>query len=245
MSALMLGHLRERWLLPLRQAIDCRRFARGRADYYDYLSALLHGMQGRRTLKEIFERDARRYGPGSLRGRLSRRWVLAYQAAGGDLYGTWLGCFPQDELGLIRAAQALGNAALVRTLQELARVLHLTRRAKEILAATLWSAALALLVVAAMLLAMPWFTVPRLLHTFSAVPVEYYGRLTQALIRLSDLVQANWPFMAVLTAGGWLLLLWSLPNTCGPLRRRLERFALWRIYRHVAALRFLALLAIV
>lgn len=238
------GYFLAQWLDPLQQASDRRRFCGARADYYDYLSALLHGMQGRRTLKEIFERDAWRYGPGSVRGRLSQRWVQGYQAAGGDLYATWLGCFPQDELGLIRTAQSFGNAALVRTLGELARVLRLTRQAKEILIATLWSAAMALLLVFAMLLAMPWFTVPRLLHTFAAVPAHYYGRLTLSLIRLAEIIAVNWPFMVVLAAGGWLLLLWSLPNACGPLRRWLERFALWRLYRYVAALRFLALLAI-
>lgn len=241
----MTGHFRTPWLQPLQQAADRWRFASVRADYYDYLSALLHGMQGRRTLKDIFERDARRYGAATVRGRLSQRWVLDYQSAGGDLYATWLGCFPPDELGLIRMAQSFGNASLVKTLGELARVLQLTRQAKYILVSTLWSGAMALLVVFAMMLAMPWFTVPRLLHTFSTVPAEYYGGLTRSLIQLSAFVHANWLFMGVLTAGGGLLLLWSLPNTCGPLRRRLDRFALWRIYRHVAALRFLAMLAIV
>ena len=34
------------------------RFHRQRADYYEYLSCLLTGAQGRVTLREIFERDA-------------------------------------------------------------------------------------------------------------------------------------------------------------------------------------------
>ncbi|NYT61340.1 general secretion pathway protein [Alcaligenaceae bacterium] len=237
--------VRNQYWHPLLHVLDRWRFSLARADYYDYLSALLQGMQGRRTLKEVFQQDARRYGAGTSRGRLSRRWLQGYQAAGGDLYSTWLGCFPRSELGLIRAAQSFGNAALVKTLAELARVQQLTRQAQEILVATLWSAAAALLVVFFMLLAMPWFTVPRLLHTFSMVPVEYYGSLARSLIRLSGLIQLNWPFMAVFMAGGGMLLLWSLPNTCGPVRRHLESYALWRIYRHIAALRFLALLAIV
>ncbi|HUG59515.1 MAG TPA: hypothetical protein VL002_14870 [Candidimonas sp.] len=245
MSALIRNYLREQWLEPLLYAADCQRFSSTRADYYDYLSALLDGMQGRRTLKDVFEQDARRYGMDSVRGRLSRRWVQGYQAAGGDLYSTWLGCFPQHELGLIRTAQSFGNAALVKTLGELARVLELTRQTKDILVATLWSAVVALMVVFAMLLAMPGFTVPRLLRTFAVVPADYYGSLTRSIIRFADLVQLNWPFMAVLMLGGSLLLLWSLPNACGPVRRRLEGYALWRIYRYVAALRFLAMLAIV
>lgn len=245
MSTFIRAYFLAQWLQSFFYAVDCWRFSGARADYYDYLSALLQGMQGRRTLKEVFDQDARRYGMDSVRGRLSHRWTQSYQAAGGDLYATWLGCFPQSELGLIRAAQAFGNAALVKTLGELARVMQLTRQAKEILFTTLWSAAVALVVVFAMMLAIPWFTVPRLLHTFAMVPADYHGSLTLSLIRLAGFIQHNWPFMAVLMAGGCMLLLWSLPNTCGPVRRRLERYALWRIYRYVAALRFLAMLAIV
>ncbi len=241
----MSHHSREHWLKSIQYAVDRFRFARVRADYYDYLGALLQGMQGRRTLREIFERDAKRYGVNSVRGRLSRRWNHAYQLTGGDLYATWLGCFPQDELGLIRMAQSFGNAALVRTLAELAQVLQLTARAKATLTATLWSGAMALLLAFCMVLAVPWFTVPRLMRTFSTVPSEYHGGLTRSLLGFSDLIQDNWPFITVLTVGGGLLVLWSLPNTCGPLRRRLERFALWRVYRYVAALRFLTLLAVV
>jgi hypothetical protein len=225
--------------------LDCWRFSFARADYYDYLSALLHGLQGRRTLKDVFEQDARRYGSASVRGRLSGRWLQGYQVAGGDLYATWSGCFPQVELGLIRTAQSFGNASLIKTFGELAKVLNLTRQAREILVTTLWSGLMALLLVFAMMLAIPWFTVPRLIHTFSAVPAEYYGSLARALMRFSELIQAHYFFMAVLLVGGCALLLWSLPNSSGPVRRRLERFALWRIYRYVAALRFLALLAIV
>ncbi len=233
-----------RWR-PVLHSIDCWRFSFVRGDYYDYLAALLHGLQGRRTLKEVFEQDARRYGPSSVRGRLSMLWVQSYQMAGGDLYATWSGCFPQAELGLIRTAQSFGNAALIKTLRELAQVLNLTRQTTEILVTTLWSAVMALFLVFAMMLAIPWFTVPQLTHTFSAVPVEYYGSLTRSLMRFSELIQAHYLFVAVLLVGGCMLLLWSLPNSSGPIRRRLESLALWRIYRYVAALRFLALLAIV
>jgi hypothetical protein len=96
-----------------------------------------------------------------------------------------------------------------------------------------------------MLLAIPWFTVPRLLQTFAELPPEYHGRLTRALIDLSDGVQAHWLFVLILTVGGGLLFLWSLPNTSGSVRRVLDKHGLWRIYRYLHALRFLALLAIV
>ncbi|RTZ41053.1 general secretion pathway protein [Candidimonas sp. SYP-B2681] len=244
MSQFFRRNFEARWR-PVLHRLDCFRFSFVRADYFDYLSALLDGLQGRRTLKEVFEQDARRYGSASVRGRLSRRWVQGYQLAGGDLYATWSGCFPQIELGLIRTAQSFGNAALIKTFRELAHVLNLTQKTTEILVTTLWAAVMAVFLVFGMMLAIPWFTVPQLTRTFSAVPTEYYGTLTRSLIDFSGLIQAHYLFMAVLLVGGCMLLLWSLPNSSGPIRRRLENFALWRIYRYVAALRFLALVAIV
>jgi hypothetical protein len=233
------------WLDIARQALDSWRFTGARGDYYDYLSALLTGMQGRRPLRDVFALDARRYGRGSIRGRLSERWVRSYQAAGGDLYATWYGCFPPSELLLIRVAQSFGNAALIKTLGELALVHSLTRQSSQLVVSTLWSAMAALTVLFLMLLAIPEFTVPRLLQTFSAVPEAYYGGLTRSLLSFSNLVHEHWPFAAGLSVGGCWLLLWSLPNTTGSLRGILDRFSIWRIYRQVQALRFLALLAIV
>jgi hypothetical protein len=229
----------------LEAVLDRRRFDRARADYYEYLAAVVGATQGRRTVKDIFNADAARYGPDSVRGRLSRRWFIAYEACGGDLYATWLGSFPLTELNLVRAAQHLGNESLVRTLGELAGVLRLSREAARILVSTLWSAAVALCVLAAMLLAMPAFTVPRLRHTFRVVAPDYYGNLTTALFGLSDLVRDRWVLGLAFLAGVAALALWSLPNLRGPARAWAEKLALWRIYRHIHALQFFSTLGIV
>jgi hypothetical protein len=228
-----------------RVATDRQRFSPQRADYYDYLSALMDAMQGRRTLKEIFDHDAQRYGPASVRGRLSLRWAGAYQTTGGDLYATWLGSFPLAELSLIRAAQSFGNGPLIDTLRDLADVLRLVQRAKDILASMLWSAALALAILLSLLLAVPLFTVPRLLHTFHMVPSSYYGGLTRALIGLSGFIQAQWLFILVMALGAGGLVFWSLPNLSGRIRQHLDQYTLWRIYRCVHAMHFLASLSIV
>src|SRR3546814_9853683 len=116
----------------IRFLIDRYRFGPLRADYYDYLAALMEATRGRLTIKEIFQQDALRYGSGSVRGRLSLRWLTAYQRGGGDLYATWLDTFTLAELNLIRAAQHIGNDPLVRTLHELADVLRLMNKAGEI-----------------------------------------------------------------------------------------------------------------
>ena len=229
----------------LASCLDRWRFRSGRADYYEYLAALMEGMQGRRTLREIFEHDAWRYGEASVRGRLSGRWAQSYQATGGDLYVTWLECFPAAELGLIRAAQAHGNAPLIRTLHDLGDAVRLMQLARDILYSTLWSAIVALLVLASLLLAVPLFTVPHLRRTFDAVPAEYYGVLTRRLFSLSSWIQGHWLFASVFLVGGGLLLLWSLPNFSGRARNFLDRYSLWRIYRYVNAVRFMAVLTIV
>src|SRR5690606_40678688 len=62
-------------------------------------------------------------------------------------------------------------------------------------------------------------------------------RLTQELLRCAELIQSHWLFMAVLAAGSGGLILWSLSNASGPLRRKLDRHAVWRIYRYIQALR--------
>src|SRR5690606_14779241 len=101
------------WLARWRLHWDARRFSGHRADYFEYLHAVLRGTQGRLTLRELFDRDAVRHGSGTVRGRLSRHWARACEASGGDLHTTWQGVSPADELALVRTAQAYGNARLL------------------------------------------------------------------------------------------------------------------------------------
>lgn len=223
---------------------DRYKFQGQRIDYYDYLAALLFGLDGLRTLKDIFLQDAMRYGRTSLRGRLSQTWLTLYQRAGGDLYATWQGHFPRSELAMIRAAQSLGNQALVTTLDELSRVLQLLQDAGRILSGMLWPAVLALCVAMVVSLAVPWFTLPRLMDTFSMVPPEYYGLLTSRLVRFSSFIEQYFlaSLAAVLGCAG--LIIWSLPHASGPIRRRLDYVLWWDAYRNFNALRFLAFLHI-
>lgn len=227
-----------------RRAWDRYRFQGQRIDYYDYLASLLSGTDGLRTLKDVFFQDAQRYGAMTLRGRLSEFWLLTYQRAGGDLYATWEHHLPRAELVLIRASQSLGNSALLSTLAELSSVLRLLQEAARILGATLWPAAVAMLVATFVSLAVPWFTLPRLLDTFATVPADYYGRLTLSLVTFSSVVQAYYLFFLILITGSTALIIWSLPNTAGPVRRHLDHVLWWRVYRDVSALRFVSFLLI-
>lgn len=237
------GWLAQQWE-SLRGWSDRLRFRTCRADYYEYLSSLIEGMQGRRNLHDIFVHDAARYA-GSPRGRLSGRWSRIYSAAGGDLYSTWFECFPVAELAVIRVAQQSGNDPLVRTLADLADALRLLEKTRRILVSVLWSPLVALALGWVMVLSVPLFTVPRLQHVFSALPTIYYGGYTRALFDFSEFVRALWLPLLAACAGLITVSLWSLPNLTGLLRRRLDRHLFWRVYRYLAALRFLAVLTVV
>jgi len=230
--------------VALRLAIVCDGllFGSRRADYYEYLAALMYGELGRRTLHGIFLADAARYGGATLRGRLARRWAQAYQDSGGSLLHTWTGSLPALELGLIAAAQSQGNETLARTLQDLGQVARLVGRARELLVAALWPAFVAVLLLAGLVLAVPAYTAPRLRQTFLAVPDEYLGVLTRRLFEFSAWVLVYWPAVAAGLAGSLGLVLWSLPNLTGRLRMALDRHGPWRLYRHFHAVRFLAVL---
>ncbi len=223
---------------------DAWRFRRNRRGYYDYLGALLEGARGARTLKQVFAADARRHGTCSPRGRLSHLWLERFQAAGGDLYATWVGVFPPAELAVLRSAQLQGNDALVATLAELSRVLSVLEQAAAILRASMLTAVLAMGVMAATLLAVPAFTVPRLRDTFAAIPSVYHGSTATGLFEFADAIGRAWPVVAVaMLMAPWLVSL-SLRRYTGRLRRTLDAVGPWRVYRQVQALRFLALLAV-
>lgn len=236
--------LRLNGIRTFRRGWDRHHFQGHRMDYYDYLASLLSGADGARTLKDVFFQDAQRYGAKTLRGRLSQEWLVTYQRAGGDLYATWEHHLPRAELTLVRASQSLGNTALLATLTELSRVLRLLQDATRILGATLWPAALAVIAATTVSLAVPWFTLPRLMDAFATVPAHYYGSLTQSLVTFASIVDHYFLFFLILIPGSAALVVWSLPNTAGPVRRHLDHFLWWKVYRDVAALRFLSFLLI-
>ena len=224
--------------------LDAWRFAGSRGDYFEYLHAVLLGGQGRLTLRELLDRDARRHGPATVRGRLSRHWAQACEASGGDLQATWSGFFPADELVLVRTAQAYGNARLLACFQALSAHLALLIQARRTLWATLGSAAAALLVASLLLLALPQWTVPSLRQAFQGLPPAYLGDWSRALFAGADGLR-RWGFCLPVGAAALLAAgLYSLPRWRGPLRARLDRFGPWRLYRHVQALRLLALVSI-
>ncbi|TAN26599.1 MAG: hypothetical protein EPN31_13010 [Castellaniella sp.] len=224
--------------------LDAWRFASRRADYFEYLHAVLQGAGGRLTIRELFDRDALRHGPRTVRGRLSRAWSRACEASGGDLYGTWLGSLPVDELALIRAAQAHGNARLLACFHALAGHLNLLMAAQRLLWASLGVAAVAAGVASLLVLALPAWTVPALQQAFQGLPPEYLRGQARALFAVAGWLR-DWGLVlpvSVAGATGWLV--YALPRARGDWRRRLDQYGPWKLYRQVQALRLLALVAI-
>lgn len=223
---------------------DAWRFQRGRADYYEYLADLIHGLQGRKTLRDLFEDDARRYGAGTVRGRLTAYWARAYQDSGGSLSLAWAKTMTASECMLIAAAQAAGGGALSLALRDLSHAARLLAKAQTALFSTLVAGVAAVLVAVLLICAVPFFSVPRLQHVFQTLPGEYYGVLTKALFGMAQALDRWLPFSLVCVAGGAGIVLWSLPNLTGRLRQKLDSASLWRLYRDFHAIRFLAMLSV-
>lgn len=227
-----------------RSWLDSRTFRARRQDYFDYLANLLDAMAGARTLKDILQNDVRRHGLGSVRGRLSWRWLQQFQAGGGDLYATWQGCFPAHELALLRSAQARGNQAVVRALRELADIIGLLEQLRRTFLATLWSALLGVGLLSSMLLAVPGFTVPRLMSAFGGLPDSYHGPLTRRLLAFADVLDLTAPALVAVPVLMAVCTLVTLGHRPGRFRQFLDGFGPWRLYRQVQGLRFMLMLSI-
>jgi len=232
------------WRTHVIEGWDAWHFRAGRADYYAYLADMLHSLQGRKTLLDHFEDDARRYGPAAVRGRLSQRWARRYQESGGDLAAAWSGTLPADECLLVASAQQAGGGALAEVLRDLAHTARLVRAVRDELLYTTAAGLAAMAVAVALLCAVPYFTVPRLQQVFHGLPPEYLGGAARALYALADAVRRWLPLWLVALPGGVLLVLWSLPRLSGRLRAVLDRIFPWRLYRDFHAIRFLAMLSV-
>lgn len=220
------------------------QFQEQRADYYDYLSDLISATAGAKTLLHIFSDDAKRYAPHSARGLLSRSWAQRFPAAGGDLFATWYGALPLEDLVAIQAAQYCGAGALIQTLRQLSSVVRVTDAARRAFLQTILTGLVSLVVAIVSVLLIPFFTVERLSHAFSALPVEYFGAMTRALFLTSDWLRKLWWLFILFALLCPCVCLWSLPNLVGGVRRSLDRWSVWRLYRVVQAVRFLSLLAV-
>jgi len=220
------------------------QFKAQRADYFDYLSDLIGVTAGTKTLLNIFHDDANRYTSSSVRGLLSGSWAERFPKVGGDLFSTWYASIPLEDLVAIQAAQYAGAGALTQTLRQLSTVVRVSDAARQAFLQTILVGVLSLCVALTSVLLIPFFTAERLALAFTSLPAEYFGPVTQSLFRTSEYLRQFWWLLVIFVLASLSGCVWSLPNLTGSVRKVLDRWGIWRLYRVVQAVRFLSLLAV-
>ena len=220
------------------------QFRAHRADYYEYLADLIGSTAGAKTLLSVFQDDAWRHAGRGARGTLSACWSERFPQTGGDLFATWYGTLPTEDLVAIQAAQYAGAGALTLTLRQLAAVVRVTDTASREFMQTSLVGFVGVVVALACVLSIPFFTADRLAAAFSSVPEEYHGVATQRLFATAQWLRKGWFVLVAVMSALVVASIWSLPNATGPLRTLFDRWGIWRLYRIVQAVRLLSLLAV-
>lgn len=219
-------------------------FRSQRADYYAYLADLIEVTAGTKTLQSVFRDDARRYGPGRARGALSLVWLDRFPQAGGDLFATWFGTLPIEDLLAIKSAQYAGAQALTQTLRQLAEVVRLIDASQATMFSTAFVGLAGLLMACASVLSIPLFTAKHLSQVFAAVPPEYFASWTRALFGTASWLESAWPYLLIVVIVFAVVVAWSFANWTGSLRAVLDRWGPWAFYRRIQTVRFVSLLAV-
>jgi len=227
-----------------RLLVAANQFRSLRADYYDYLAEMIAMTSGAKTLLSIFEDDAQRYQGFGARGILSRHWAQQFPKSGGDLFTTWFGSLPTEDLVAVQAAQYAGSGALTQTFRQLAAVVRTTDAASQAFIQTVWVGLVGVLVAICAVFSIPVLTADHLVRVFSEVPPELYQPWSRALFSTSEWLKLLWPLLLLLAVGGVTTAIWSLRHWCGAARSFADRWGIWRLYRVVQAVRFLSLLAV-
>ena len=220
------------------------QFRRWRADYYLYLSEMIHLTDGSRTLSGIFREDALRHAGHGPRGVLSAEWFRRFPLCGGDLFSTWSGTLPDVEIAILREAQYAGVGALPIALARLSHIVRLIDGSTREFVGTVMVAVIALFVALLALLVIPFFSANHIAAAFSFLQPQFYGSLTKQFFSLAQWLGAYWwvlPFIASLSLAA---VKRSLAITTGAWRLWLDRFGVWRLYRILNSIRFLSLLSL-
>jgi hypothetical protein len=224
--------------------VAAMQFRSQRADYYDYLAEMIAMTSGAKTLLSMFEDDARRYQGYGARGVLSRHWAQQFPKSGGDLFTTWFGSLPTEDLVAVQAAQYAGSGALTQTLRQLAVVVRTTDAASQAFIQTVWVGLVGVVVAICAVFSIPVLTADHLERVFSEVPPEHYGPWSRALFAASGWLKLLWPVLLFFAVGGVTAVAWSLRRWRGTARSLADQWGIWRLYRVVQAVRFLSLLAV-
>lgn len=212
-----------------------QKFARSRADWYDYMADIEEDTQGRRTFLSILEADAQRYGR-TARGTLSAHWAHRIVETG-DLGRTLHGTLPPKEVAEYVSLQKQGQAVSAEGLRDMARVVRLGHRLKSILISTLFTAAIAIaLLWTVIMIGIPYFTAPMLLEALPDIPRAYLSPSTQAFFDLAQWIRDHDIRVWTMTIGAAVALYLSFPYLDGRVRRQLDKWGPYRLYRDIQAI---------
>lgn len=216
------------------------RFRKKRSDYYAYLANIMKSTRGETKLLTLFERDAQRYG-GTPRGILAAYWVDAYGNNGSNLSASWQGCFPDDEVSIIRVAQDAGGNALEVALADVARIAALSDKVKKEVVGTLAAALIGLSIATVMLTIFPIFSSSKLQEIYSFIPLDQWGVQGTRFNNYADWIKSNgvYVFLGLAVVLTWVQ--WSLNNWVGPSRDWADqKVVLYRAVRDIKGALFLA-----
>jgi hypothetical protein len=219
-------------------------FAPKRGDYYMFLADTIAGTRGRKSLTSIFNSDVERYGS-SARGKLSQHWIKQFDAGGGSLQKTFAGTLPADDVAVLDTLlENGGEKALENALRDLSENCELLSQARAIMFVTTLAAFICLSMTLFMFIAMPSYTVPKIVEAFSLLPFEEYPEQAKSLVHLADFVKSSSGTIVIGTIAFIAVVIWSLSYVTGTPRHYLDKyFFAWGLYRDFQSIRFLSTLA--
>lgn len=212
--------------------------------YYTYLAELLADTRGKKTMLDIFRRDAQRY-EGTPRGVLTQLWSRKHEDGAG-LVETWQGTLPATDLLVLGAAESAGGAgAIEAALADVARLAKRDTDSKSQFFSTILVGLFAVSLALGVSIGLPIYFVPLLKQSFSFVPLEMWGSHGQRLLAFSAWVDAWWPMLIAAVVGAGMGATLALPRWAdSPRRAWLDRhFLPYRLYRDARAAEFVATLA--
>lgn len=211
------------------------KFARSRADWYEYLADMTEDTQGRRTFLSILDADAQRYGK-TARGVLSGYWAHRIVETG-ELGRTLHRTLPPREVAEFVSLQTQGQTVFALGLRDMAAVVRLTAKLRSILVSTLTVAALMLILVWAMvMIAVPYFTAPMLLDAMPDIRQELLGPSTQAFFDIAHWIRDKGARLWLTCVAIGAAVYFSFPYMDNTFRRWLDRWGPYRLYRDVQAI---------
>lgn len=219
-------------------------FAGKRSDYYMFLADTISGTRGRKSLVDIFMSDVERYG-NSARGKLSRHWAKQYRAGGGSLQLTFAGTLPSDDVAVLHTLlRNGGERALENALRDLSENSALMSKARMIMVFTTLAGLVCMAMTLGMFIAMPSYTVPKIIDAFSMLPLDEYPKSAASLVALADFVKDSSVMLVMAAVAIVSVITWSLSYVTGKPREYLDKYGfVWGLHRDFQSIRFLSTLA--